>query len=108
MPGRCNERAATRIYTEIEALYKDHIEALDRMGMNGLEAKTLELDAKTLDSTEVTPAKDSSSPFGEAASIETVDIKKIGKPYTPAEIDAEIKKVEGEGSPAGYIGTQIN
>ena len=83
----------SRIYEHIEGAYRDYVEALNRMGQNTLEAKVLELDAKTLSSTEIQPAKDPSSPFGQAAFLEQVDVKRLGKPYSPAQVDEEVQSV---------------
>ena len=84
------------IYDEIEASYREMIETLDRMGMNALEAKTLELDARSVETAELVEAKDGiDSPFAEGAVIETMDVKKLGKPMTSAEVDAEVEKSLG-------------
>ncbi len=80
------------IYDEIETSYKDMIDNLDRMGMNALEAKVLELDAKTINQTELVPASDETSPFGRAAFIETVDVKKIGRSYTAEQVNEEVAR----------------
>lgn len=87
-----DDEIVTQIYEDIETEYRDYIETLDRLGMNALEAKVLELDAKTLTRTEFVPAKDPTSPFGQAAYIENVDVKKLGRPYTPEEVETQIEK----------------
>lgn len=81
-PARVSE-----IYDDIEASYTKFIENLDRMGMNTLEAKTLELEAETTRREVLVAATDSSSPFGSAAIVETVKAKRLGKPYSEAELD---------------------
>jgi len=97
-----------KIYDEIEANYVAHIEALDRMGMNTLEAKTLELDAKTIDEMELVPAvDDGDSPFTGAAVAETVDVKKLGKPFTEEELKAEGEKILDGKSPSDFVDEQI-
>lgn len=83
-----------RVYTEIEAAYREHIETLDRMGMNALEAKTIDYQAKTLGDTPLTPEK-SPSPFGQASVIETVSVRKLGEPMTLPEIGEEVAKALG-------------
>ena len=83
-----------KIYKDIESSYTDYVESLDRMGLNTLEAKTLELDAKTTETkTLVEAGGGSDSIFSAAAEIETVSAKKLGKPFTMDELKAEIEKV---------------
>jgi len=82
-----------KIYKDIESSYTDYVESLDRMGLNTLEAKTLELDAKTTDTKALVESKgDSDSIFSAAAKIETVSAKKLGKPFTMDELKKEIDK----------------
>jgi len=70
-----------RVYKAIEDGYKELIDTLDRMGENKLEAKTMDLDARTVDSVEVSPRRGGSdSPFADGTRAETMDIKRIGKP----------------------------
>ena len=96
-----------RIYDEIEGNYIDKIEALTRTGQNALEAQVLELDARTISSTEVVPAKDESRPFGAAAFIETVDIKRLGKPMSPDQVTAEVDRVS-KGDPVAHLNQQLS
>lgn len=84
-----------RIWSRIEHEYKELIEALDRTGQNTLEAKTLELDATTLHTQEITPNLDNPSPFGRAATLESVDVKRLGKPLTLDEVNDRIAKTIG-------------
>ncbi|RBO54643.1 hypothetical protein DSD19_04505 [Rhodovulum sp. BSW8] len=84
---------AARIYEDIETIYTEYIETLDRLGQNGLEAKTLELDAKTLHKAEIEPGIENGSPFQRPAYIERVDVKVMGRPYKPEELQAELDKV---------------
>lgn len=79
------------VYAEIEQSYNDLIDQLDRMGENALEARTLDLDAKTVNTVELLPKVDNSgSPFSEALNAEELDIKHQGKPMTLEEIDRQI------------------
>ena len=84
------------VYRQVEEAYAEYVEALDRMGMNTLEAKTLDLDAKPLESMVLVPEKDGHesdpSRFTEAALAWTMDVRKLGKPYTEAELKDEIEK----------------
>jgi hypothetical protein len=72
------------VYGLLESNYKDLIEQADAMGENALEAKTLELDARTLSSTAIFQGS-GTSPFAADANAEVVDVKRLGKPLTSAE-----------------------
>lgn len=96
------------IYSEIERNYVEHIENLDRLGMNALEARTLDLEAVTLSSTELRPAQPgvSHSPFAQAANLETVDVAKLGSPFTVDEIETQVREnidASGAKSSAGMV-----
>lgn len=91
-----------KIYEEIEANYRDYVESLDKMGLNTLEAKTLDLDAKVLSSSTLVEGSGVGSPFAEDATVETVDVKKLGKPYSPDELRAEVKRVLDGKTGRGY------
>jgi hypothetical protein len=82
------------IYAAVEAEYTTLIEALDAMGENTLKAKALDLDARTIKTEVLVPAKDEEidSPFAREVLVETVDVRKLGKPLKPAEIEAEINE----------------
>lgn len=84
-------KEVTAIYDQVETAYRAYVESLDRLGINTLEAKILELDAKTISSTQVVAARDESSPFGQPAFIEVLDVKRLGKPYTPVELETELE-----------------
>ena len=86
------------VYEQIEAAYREYIEALDSMGLNTLEAKTLDLDARTLSTAELVPGRaDEASPFAQPAFMSTVDVKKIGKPMTSAQVQERVAQaMEGE------------
>lgn len=86
-----------RIYEDIEANYRDYVDALDRMGLNTLEAKTLDLDARTISTMELEAAKgEGIGPFEEAATVEMVDVRRLGRAMTLEELDAEVAKALGE------------
>lgn len=72
------------VYGLLESNYKDLIEQADAMGENALEAKTLELEARTLSSTAIFQGS-GTSPFAADANAEVVDVKRLGKPLTSAE-----------------------
>lgn len=71
-----------RAYKEIDKDYTDHIALLTAVGANELDTGVRELDAETLETTELAPATPGTdSPFGEAAVVETVLANKITLPY---------------------------
>jgi hypothetical protein len=72
-----------RLYDMIESGYADLIEQENALGTNKLEAKTLDLDAKTSTRHVIFDGDPtSSSPFAGPANMEKVSVKKIGKAYT--------------------------
>jgi hypothetical protein len=80
------------IYHLIETTYQEAIERADALGENALEAKTLDLDAKPVSKIEFVPGDGSGSPFGEGAFAETLDVKRLGKPYTSAQVLAALRQ----------------
>jgi hypothetical protein len=69
------------VYGLLESNYKDLIEQADAMGQNMLEAKTMQLDARTRSKTSIF-AGSGDSPFAADAFAEEVDVKRLGKPLT--------------------------
>lgn len=78
------------IYKDIVERYKDLIEREDSMGTNKLEAKAVDLDAKTIESKPITEDKqnesNTTSVFAKAANMERVDVKRTVKPYSKNEV----------------------
>ena len=72
------------VYAELESRYHAMMSQLEAQGINTLEAKNLDLDAKPLDS-RIIKEGDSSSPFTEPVTYTMFDIKKQGKPISAAE-----------------------
>ncbi len=74
---------------QIQSAYKDEIARLDALGENALEAKSLDLQAKTLD---VTPLRDKQGdgPFLDGTQIERVSIKASGRAMKPDEVVAGV------------------
>lgn len=98
-------KEVTDIYDQIESAYREYVESLDRLGQNALEARTMDIGAKTISSTVLVPAREgSSSPFTAPAFLETVDAKKLGEPYTMDELRDEVKKAMGDApGPAAFV-----
>ena len=87
------------VYADIEERYRKLIEELDQRGENGLEAKTLDLDARTLSSSVIKEGK-GNNPFTSAATVERVDVKRSFKPPPPAEVLADVARGFGAEEPA--------
>jgi hypothetical protein len=69
------------IYVELEARYKDLMEQLEAQGVNTLEAKTLDLDAKLIEE-KVAQAGEGDSPFTKPVVYGHYDVKRQGKPIS--------------------------
>ncbi len=67
-----------RVLDEITTRYKLMIENLDALGENALEAKTMDLGAKTISRQEIKPSE-GESPFEQAVTLEEVEVKSSGK-----------------------------
>lgn len=82
-----------RIYDMIEEGYNEMLAHADATGENVLEAKTLDLGAKVIGrSTLFEGTTASSSPFAMPAYLELVDAKRLGKPYTWAQVEELVRK----------------
>lgn len=77
--------------------YAELIDELNRIGKNPLAAATLDLEAKTLESTTIFEGDESSdNAFSQPASIELVRAKKPGAPMTPDEITEAVSAFYGK------------
>ena len=85
-----------QVYDALVESYNDLIAELDATGRNDLEAKTFDLDAKTIERQEVHPST-GESPFQGAVFAEKVDMKRIGKPFTTQELKDQVEEHQGEG-----------
>src|SRR5207244_1855471 len=81
-----------QLYDLLANEYKGLIERLDAMGENQLEAKTLDLGAKQIDRTEIFPGTGDDSPFARSAQAETMEVKKVGKPFTSEQVLGQLQK----------------
>ena len=83
------------IYKDLVERYKDLIEREDSMGTNKLESKAVDLDAKTIESKQITEDKQnesgSQSVFAKPAMMERVDVKRTVKPYSQDDVKEQIK-----------------
>lgn len=74
-------------WAHLEEEYAALIQQLEASGASPLEAKTFDLKARTLETSEVQGAKnDSGSPFAAPVNVEKVSILKRGKPFKPHEV----------------------
>lgn len=83
------------IYTRLEKSYGDLLDTLNRLGRNTLEAKTLDIEAKTIKTEGLTEDKGLDSPFAKPAYLEQISAKRLGKPYTLDEVKDRIRAVQG-------------
>lgn len=67
------------VYSQIEQNYRDLIDQLNATGENNLEAHTLDLEAKVLQSHEVRE-KRGPSPFEAAVNLQQMEVKRINRP----------------------------
>lgn len=81
------EQAA--LIDNIQNTYKDLIDRLDAMGENELEAKTMDLGAKTLDSTPLKP-RTGPSPFEDGVNVEKISAKAQGRAMSMDDIAADV------------------
>ncbi|MGH7105245.1 MAG: strawberry notch C-terminal domain-containing protein, partial [Acetobacteraceae bacterium] len=82
-----------QLYDLIESGYQEALERADALGENALEAKTLPLEARRLARTELfsgTPGD--TSPFAAPTYADTMQVKRIGKPYTSKEVLEQLAK----------------
>lgn len=93
-----------RFWADVVERYNDRIRELDAMNENPLVAKTMDLQAKTLESKSLTTPPDDSteeakkSPFGAPSRLEKVSVAIIGKPFSLEEIQAQVAAGLGEGA----------
>ena len=86
-----------RFYGEIEPAYQSLTSYLSEIGENELETRTLDYDAKPIRSTVIAPADptEPGNPFMAAAVHQELDIKRQGKPPTPAEVHKWLEEASG-------------
>jgi hypothetical protein len=91
------------LYELIESGYKAALEQADAMGENALEAKTMDLDARTTARTPLFEGKSgSSSPFAQGAWLEEANVKRLGKPYTSEQVRSMVADSLGVDSGAKW------
>ena len=80
------------IYQDLLDRYSSLIDSVNSMGVNKLEAKAMDLDAKEISSKQITEDKGEDSPFAKPAFMEKLDVKRTVKPLTSKEVDELVVK----------------
>jgi predicted RNA methylase len=94
------------VYQEIEDRYRAAIAAADESGTNKLEAKTLDLDAKSIEEKPWTEGKGYSNIFSGPSRLVLYDVRKQTRPPTPQAI---VKRVaESAGLEAPEVGDKTS
>jgi hypothetical protein len=84
------------VYEHLESNYRALIAEKDAMGENALEAKTIDLQAKTKAVSKIA-ASTGPSPFQEGVSLETIDAKRMNKPpSSDAVVGVVADELDGE------------
>lgn len=94
------------IYADLIDRYNELIERENALGTNKLEAKAVDLDAKTLSSTQITENKGVQSVFAEPANMEQVDVKRSVRPLSSAEVTKLIDE-RLDGKQASAVANEI-
>lgn len=94
-------------WKRVDEQFTEHLKQLDEMDANPLSAKTQDLRARTISKAKIFDGIVSSkNPFEQSAFLETVEAKRIGKPYTSDQVRERLAKSLGlqtlTFSPNGY------
>jgi hypothetical protein len=85
------------IYQDLLERFNSLIELVNSMGTNKLEAKAMDLDAKTISKKQITEDKGGDSPFAKPAYMERIDVKRTVKPLSSKEVSEMAQKnLEGK------------
>jgi hypothetical protein len=85
------------LYEHLEAEYDALLKQMDAAGENALEAKTLDMQARTLATAEVVPAKGNSpSPFAAPVTMTKVSARRLGKPFASDELVRRVAEAMNE------------
>lgn len=80
------------IYEEIEAQYTNYIEYLNKTNQNDLETTVIDYQAKVIESKVSYEGIAPDTIFGGNTVVHKADVKYQGKPPTPEEVEADLKK----------------
>ncbi|WP_422444160.1 strawberry notch C-terminal domain-containing protein [Endozoicomonas sp. ALB091] len=87
-----------QVYEEVEPVYQEYIEFLDKTHQNELKPKVLDLDARVLERRELVPKKPGSSVFSAPVMQDKLNVKLQGKPPRHDEVQAAVDKATAEKS----------
>lgn len=93
---------AQQHFEAIEQAYTDRLAELEQEGRNPLEAKVLDLQAKTIASEILREGQGSTSPLDQSLVMERASIKRPGNPYTTSEVQGMVEKSLGGKTPEAW------
>ncbi len=100
--------AQEAFYDSFLTEFRDYLAQKDAAGESAMEAKTLPLDARTVSSQQVIAPTQAGSPFGEAVNVETVDVKRLGKPYSAEQVLEQVAETIGSTATDGTPTQRLN
>lgn len=84
-------------WEDVTLAYNARIDQLNATNSNPLIAQTLNLDAKTISTVNLFAGEPNEGPFAAPANMERMDIKSLGKPMSPEQVNSEITEFYGIG-----------
>ena len=92
------------VYSDLESRYNDLMTQLDAQGINTLEAKTLDLDAKLIEEKVAKEGEEGDNPFTTSVVYGHYDVKRQGKPITMRDaIDKVVEANEVQNIPSNDL-----
>ena len=96
------------LYEQLINEYNAFIDAKESLGENELEAKVKPLDARVLETFEISPADDQeANPFTSAVIAQRMDIKRLSKPLTLQAVQEAINKARNGKDPTELRKEQV-
>jgi len=87
--------------------YKQLIARLDAEGLNDLEAKSIDLQARVVETKEIKPAT-GTSPFTSAVNLDKVSVKAQGRAMAPGEVLSELAdRLDQQANPDGDFASEL-
>jgi len=92
------------VYSDLESRYNDLMTQLEAQGINTLEAKTLDLDAKLIEEKVAKEGEEGDNPFTTSVVYGHYDVKRQGKPITMRDaIDKVVEANEVQNVPTNDV-----
>lgn len=91
-----------RFYTDVLARYNKYVDMLKAQDEYNLEVETMNLQAKTIESSVVIVGKGGRSPFGDNTMLEKCEVNILKKPYTAIEVSNLLSGTLQDLNPAQY------